>query len=223
MAAILNANDIPIAYAMIAAARRGRPRRDGHHPYQQYFFLWTAFASIYEALAERQGLKPELKRREDGSVVTRRVGSVNIPEIAGVDKQDRIAAAVQEFEPALKHSLLAHESTHYFAYRIPYFQGVPLEKDALGQRLNGVINLRSTLDNQYPVWSPVDLEYFEEYLRDPAVLENADFLVTQIVGLLHTVRKNLLAHSDRFDDSNDLSVVKHALPLLELIVDSFTR
>ena len=223
MAKKLNTNEIPIAYAMIAAAKRVRPRRDGGHPYQQYFFLWSAFVSIYEALAEGQGLKPQLKRNEDGSIITREAGNVNIPQVELIDEHEQIMLAASAFSPELRHNLITHESIHFFAHRIPYWQGKPLERDAWGQKLNGVINVKYTLDRQYPVWSPIDLQSYQDCIQNPEQSNSRDFLVGQIVDLLHTVRKNLVTIADKFDDSNDIAVVTHALPLLELIVASFTR
>jgi len=53
--------------------------------------------------------------------------------------------------------------------------------------------------------------------------ENRNFLTRQIVDLLYTIRKNIMHGGKRFDDANDNTVVENALPMLELIVMSFTR
>ena len=98
-----------------------------------------------------------------------------------------------------------------------------IEYDAFGQRVNGVINVNYTSDSQYPVWSPIDFQYYEEYLEKPDNEENRDFLARQIVDLLYTIRINFMLGSKRFDDANDIAVVENALPMLELIVTSFTR
>ena len=99
-----------------------------------------------------------------------------------------------------------------------------IEYDAFGQRVNGVINVNYTSDSRYPVWSPIDIQYYESYTENPDQNEHRDFLAGQIVDLLHTVRKNLMHYGSRkLDDANELAVVEHALPMLELIVTSFTR
>jgi hypothetical protein len=60
-------------------------------------------------------------------------------------------------------------------------------------------------------------------LENPNNEENRDFLARQIVDLLYTIRMNFMHGGKRFDDANDITVVQHALPMLELIVTSFTR
>jgi hypothetical protein len=88
--------------------------------------------------------------------------------------------------------------------------------------VNGVINVNYTSSPQYPVWSPVDTQIYEGYLKEPDKEEDRDFLTKQILDLLYTVSKNLMHFGKKFDDSNDIKVVENALPLLEKIVASFT-
>ena len=216
-------HEMPIAYSMIAAARRIRPRRDGMHPFEQYFLFWTAFNNIYTTIAEREGVRPHLEFDEDGSIVTSANGSVNIPKVVEVSEREQILLALREFDAALKQALILHEGTEYFLRRRPYWQGKAIEQDALGQRVNGVINVHYTSDSQYPVWSPIDVERYEAYLENPEDEAKRDFLAEQIVGLLHTIRDNFMHGGKKFDDANDIKVVENALPMLELIVTSFTR
>jgi len=208
---------------MIAAARRIRPRRDGNHPFEQYFLLWTAFNNIYTTIAQRKGHRTKIKENEDGSIVTIANGNVNIPEVVLVSEREQILLAFQEFDDDLKHTLILHKGTGYFIGRIPSWQGKKIEYDTFGQRVNGVINVNYTSDSQYPVWSPIDFQYYEEYLENPDNVENRDYLARQIVDLLYTIRINFMHGSKRFDDANDIAVVENALPMLELIVMSFTR
>jgi len=208
---------------MIAAARRIRPRRDGNHPFEQYFLFWTAFKNIYTTIAHRKGRRTHIKENDDGSIVTIANGNVNIPEVVIVSEREQIRLALPEFADDLKHTLILHEGTEYFVGRIPYWQGIQIEYDAFGQRVNGVINVNYTSDSQYPVWSPIDIQHYEEYLVNPNNEENRNFLTSQIVDLLYTVRKNFMYGGKKFDDANDISVVENALPMLELIVSSFTR
>lgn len=208
---------------MIAAARRIRPRRDGNHPFEQYFLFWTAFNNIYTTIAHRKGRRTHIKENDDGSIVTIANGNVNIPEVVIVSEREQIRLALPEFADDLKHTLILHEGTEYFVGRIPYWQGIQIEYDAFGQRVNGVINVNYTSDSQYPVWSPIDIQHYEEYLVNPNNEENRNFLTSQIVDLLYTIRKNFMYGGKKFDDANDISVVENALPMLELIVSSFTR
>lgn len=223
MTTIFQRYELPIAYSMIAAARRIRPRRDGRHPFEQYFLFWTAFNNIYTTIAHREGRRTQIKENDDGSIVTIANGNVNIPEVVIVSEREQIRLAFQEFVDDLKHTLILHEGTAYFVGRIPFWQGIQIEYDAFGQRVNGVINVNYTSDSQYPVWSPIDFQHYEEYLENPNDEENRNFLARQIVDLLYTIRKNLMHGGKRFDDANDITVVENALPMLELIVTSFTR
>ena len=215
--------ELPIAYSMITAAKRIRPRRDGHHPFEQYFLFWTAFNNIYTTIAHSEGCRTQIKRNEDGSIVTTPNGNVNIPEVVLVSEREQIRLAFQKIADDLKHTLILHKGTEYFVGRIPFWQGIQIEYDAFGQRVNGVINVNYTSDSQYPVWSPIDFRHYKEYLENPDNEENRNFLARQIVDLLYTIRINLMHSGRKFDDANDITVVENALPMLELIVTSFIR
>ncbi len=208
---------------MIATARRIRPRRDGGHIYEHYFLYWTAFNNIYTTIAHREGCRTQIKENADGSVATTANGNVNIPDVVIVSEREQIHLTLKEFDDDLKDCLILHKSTEYFLGRIPYWQGIQIEFDAFGQRVNGVINVNYTSDSQYPVWSPIDFQHYEEYLGNLANEENRNFLTRQIVDLLFTVRKNFMQGSKKLDDANDIAVVENALPMLELIVTSFIR
>ena len=224
MTTLFTRNEIPIAYSMIEAARRIRPRRDGRHPFEQYFLFWTAFNNIYTTIAHRAGCRTHIKENADGSIATTANGNVNIPEVVIVSESEQISFALKEFTDELKHTLILHQGSAYFVGRTPYWQGIPIEDDSFGQSLNGVINVGHTSDRHYPVWSPIDSQYYEEYLANPGDQENRNFLARQIVDLLYTVRNNFMHHGGKkFDDANDIAVVENALPMLELIVKSFIR
>jgi len=207
---------------MIEAVKRIRPRRDGSHTYQGYFLYWTAFSSAYTVIAQQAGLRAQLRRAADGTVETTENGSVRIPLVDPVSEREQARLAVSEFSDRLKDRLIAHESTYFFAHRTPFWQGVEIERDFLGQRVNGVVDLGLTVDSEHPVWSPVDLAAYEAYQEDPKDEERRDFLARQIVDLLYTVRANFMQGGKKFDDANDLKVVEHALPLLEMVVRALT-
>jgi hypothetical protein len=209
---------------MMATAERIRPRRDGGHLFEQYYLFWTAFNHIYTTIAQQKGCRHRIKKNDDGSVATVANGNVNIPEVIVVSERDQIDLAFQEFDADLKHKLVLHEGTGYFAHRIPHWQGIPIEYDAFGQRVNGVIDVGVTGDSQYPVWSPIDIQYYEGCLENPSNAQLRDFLARQIVDLLHMISTNLMVGSSRkLDDGNDMTVVDNALPMLKLIVASFTQ
>jgi len=223
MTVVFESHELPIAHSMIAAANRVRPRRDGRHPYEKFFLLWTAFNNIYTTIADRQGYSTQLIVSDDGTVATCPNGNVRIPKVKPVREREQIYLALGEFDDKLKNKLILHESTKFFINRVPFWQGTRIEQDTFGQRVNGVINVSYTSSPDYPIWSPVDSQIYEGYLANPDNEEDRDFLTKQIIDLLYTVRKNLMHIGRKFDDANDISVVEHALPLLELIVGSFTQ
>ena len=140
-----------------------------------------------------------------------------------VSDNKRVRIALNEFNDVVKHTLILHEGTEYFVGRIPAWQGALIEYDAFGQRVNGVIKIDHTSDSQYPVWSPIDIQHYEAYMKGLEDRDTGDFLAGQIVELLHTIRKNYLYSTMKFDDANDLKVVQNGLPMLEVIVTSFLR
>lgn len=221
MTTVFKRHELPLATTMIETARRIKPRRDGGHTYQHYFLYWTAFNNIYTTIAHRSGYRTQVIKNEDGTILTTPNGHVNIPAVEIVGEKEQIHLALLEFGGELKDELILHNSTRYFVGRTPYWEGIPVELDAFGQRLNGVIRINHTSSSQYPVWSPIDFQYYQEYLQNPGDPGIRDFLARQIVDLLHTVRENFMQGGKKLDDANDLSVVEHALPMLELIVKSF--
>lgn len=218
-----SSGQIPLAFAMIAASDRLRPRRDGRHPVEKYFLLWTAFSTIYSTIANQKGRRTELVVDDDGMVVTSQNGSVKIPEVREIRERDQLYAALEDFDDQLKHSLIVHPNLVFFLKRSPFWQGKKIETDAFGQRLNGVVDVISTTRSEYPVWSPLDQARYERYLGDPDDDENRDFLARQIVDLLFMMRKNLMRLGNVFDDASDIAVFENGLPLVEMIVSAFIR
>lgn len=216
-------HELPIAFAMIETAERVKPRRDGRDPYDRYFLLWTAFSHIYQTIAARAGLQSRLVTDEEGRVVTRKNGSVHIPVVRPASEQELVGYAAAELPETVRQQLITHPATKYFAERTPFWEGQKIEHDALGQALNGVIHIRHTTGAEYPVWSPIDTPLFENYLPDQENDAQGDFLITQVLDLLLTIRENLVQFNQKFDDSNDRSVIENGLALLEIIVAAFTR
>ena len=213
----------PLAYAMIAAADRVRTRRDGRHPIEKYFLLWTAFSTIYTTIASQKGCHTELIVDDDGIIVTHPNGSVKIPEVKEISERDQLFAALEDFDDQLKHSLIVHPNLKFFLKRIPFWQGKKIETDAFGQRLNGVVDVLSTTSIEYPVWSPLDQARFEHYWDNPDDIASRDFLAHQIVDMLLTMRRNMMRLGNVFDDASDIAVFENGLPLVEMIVKKFVR
>jgi len=216
-------HDTPIAYSMIEAANKLDPKRDWYHPFHRYFYFWVAFNNIYTIIAYTGSKSPKLVLRQ-GIVVTEPNGNVNIPKINRVaSERDEIDLAFEEFDNDLKHTLIVHPSTDFFVNRSPFWQNHPVPTDVLGQRLNGVLNVNYTVNTDYPVWSPIDFQSYAQYLGNPGDDQARNLLAKQIVEMLYTVRCNLMHGGKRHDDRNDLSVVENALPLLQIIVSTFTQ
>jgi hypothetical protein len=211
--------EVPVAHSMVAMARH-LARRQGH-PLEAFTCYWAAFNNIYIVVAERRGLRPRFRRNGDGSIRTRTVGQVNVPEVTPAREREQIDMAVAEFTDDLKRRLVEHPSARFFAYRTPQWHGQPIERDAHGQRLNGVLNVGYTRDAKDPVWTPVDTQAFEEYHRAARDVTNRDVLARQIVDVLYTVRNNTFHGGKSPDDANDREVLEMALPLLVEIVESF--
>ena len=147
-------------------------------------------------------------------------------KVEGASEGEQIAEAVDLLTRDVKHYLISHPSVAFFVKRIPRFEGMPLEFDANGQRLNGVLNVGYTVSRAYPVWSPIDPALYVSYMGgDPDYTKRTaadrDLLVRQIVAVLYTVRNNTFHGGKRADDSHDIEVAAMAYPLLKLIVDSF--
>jgi len=213
--------DLPMAFTMIETSERIKPRRDGRHSLEKFFLWWTAFRQIYATLAARQGLRTELLTGEDGAVLTEKNGSVRIPRVRPVDEREQIAAAWAEFDNELIQALIAHPSTAFFVERVPFWGGRKLEQDALGQCLNGVIDVNYTTQAEYPVWTPLNREAYQRWTAGEATSEDQALLARQITDLLYTISRNLTHVGKQFDDGQDIAVYEHALPLLELIAGRF--
>ena len=92
MTTIFQRYELPIAYSMIAAAKRIRPRRDGHHSFEQYFLFWTAFNNIYTTIAHRKGLRTQIKKNDDGSMSDVQQSYINIKS-----RLDNVAQSIGTF------------------------------------------------------------------------------------------------------------------------------
>jgi hypothetical protein len=218
----LSETTVPIAYSMISAAKAINETKDDSRVFSKYSFYWSAFNNIYSEIARSENHRTLLEKNPDGSVKTRLNGSVQIPKVRTVSERKQIELAFEKFDDDLKDILITHFATKFFVYRTPKWFGKPLERDKLGQKINGVLNISYTVDEDHPVWSPIDIVLYKGYLKNRIDVDKRNFLSKQVVDLLYTVRCNLAHGGKNAKVETDIEVVTHALLLLEMIVNAFT-
>jgi len=132
-------------------------------------------------------------------------------------ERELISEAINQLETKTKNTLITHENIDFFVNRIP--KGAPGNHDAAGQLINGVLNITRTMSPDMPVWSPINKQKYEKYLKED--LSDQNELAEQIIFMLYTIRNNLVHGSKDQNEANDVEVVEMALPLLEVVVGSF--
>ncbi len=212
--------EIPVAYSMVELAQKTAELVN--QPFQEYMCYWPAFNNIYSTIAERKGNFSRLLIQKDKTIRLRKNGGVFIPEVVvEFRERDEINLAFAEFGDSLKHNLIAHPNTKFFVERVPKWHGHEIEFDEIGQRVNGVINVKHTPDFKHPVWSPIDIGTYEKFVQKQTTSDDIDLLARQLLFLTYTIRNNTFHGGKRADDANDLQVIEMALPLLKMIVKSF--
>lgn len=211
--------EVPVAYSMVAHAQ-GLPLPDPC-AFHDFLCLWAAFNNIYTTIANRSGRRASLQTSDDGVPKVRHVGNVEIPRVIFPKEREQIDLAFSQFAPDLRRDLILHESTSFFVYRTPRWQGKEVRKDGKGQKLNGVLNVGHTIDALNLVWSPINTESYEQYTQGNQSNDLRDILSRQILDVVYTVRNNLFHGGKRADDAYDVEVVVKAIPLLSMIVSSF--
>jgi hypothetical protein len=215
-------DEIPVAYSMVKLAQLSA--KIVAPPFPEFMCYWTAFNNIYTTIAERAGYSADFRYRKDRTICERENGSVLIPQVEpALKERDEIGLVLNEFSEALKRKLIDHPSTKFFVSRIPKWRGHNIEFDVKRQKLNGVINVKYTIDDKHPVWSPVDFGAYERYVQGNATPNDVNLLVRQLIFLLYTVRNNTFHGGKRADDADNRKVIVMALPLLKMIVESFMR
>jgi hypothetical protein len=218
---MLREYEVPVAFSMIRMAAELPERRpDTIH---QFLCYWAAFNNIYVTVSERAGRSAQLRRNPDGSLRTRAIAGVRVPEVTTVSEREQIDLAFQSVSDDLRTRLIEHPSTRFFVYRTPSWRGQLIAHDANGQAINGVINVGYTIDAQHPVWTPIDTVEFEQFHLGGDTAARRGVLGRQVLDVLYTVRNNAFHGGKRADDANDTQVLEAALPLLEMIVKSFVR
>jgi len=215
------AYEFPIAQSMVHIVRSQVAQT--FEPFVQFLFLWMAFNNIYTTLSDKAGAERRLQTLPDGTTRTCTVHGIVMAAVNVPTEQERLGLAFKHFSDSLKDEMIQHESTRFFAYRTPQFQRREIHTDAQGQRLNGVLNIHRTLDPKHPVWAPIDTAVYEHYMAGECDRQSRDKLAKQILDLLYTVRNNTFHGGKRADDANDVQVLLHAAPLVQLIVSDFLR
>jgi hypothetical protein len=144
---------------------------------------------------------------------------IQIPDVYSAQESQEIEVAFSYFDDELKQSLITHQNTEFFVNRKPKWLTEEISTDILGQEVNGVLKLNKMINKDNPVWSPIDKTKYRNYVSGNPTDRN--ILSHQILKLLYAIRCNLMHGGKRYDDANDIDVVKKAFPLLELIVNSF--
>ena len=215
-------HEIPVAYSMVALAHQATQITP--EPFQELLCYWTAFNNIYTTITENRGHVARFQKLSDGTIRTIRNGSVLIPVVRmKLKERDEIDLAFEVFSVDLKRSLILHRNTKFFVYRHPKWHGREIEFDESGQKLNGVINIRYTINEKHPVWSPIDVPAYERYIRHQSEEDDEDLLARQILFLIYTVRNNTFHGGKQANDANDLEVVEKTLPLLKMVVEYFMQ
>jgi hypothetical protein len=200
-------------------------RQAAQHPEQHasaYLCYWVAFTNIYATLALQQGARPNFGLHKNGTLRTRRVGTLKMAEIDPPSESELLDRACAGLDAVPKHKLITHTSTRFFVQRTPVWQGKSIAVDGARQRLNGVLDMRCTFDARYPLWRPIDATLYARYIRagdTGSVDEEAqNVLARQILDVLHTVAHNLLYSNASGRDENAPAVIDHALALLLSLV-----
>jgi hypothetical protein len=203
----LHRYDIPVAVSMIELARMILLQ-----PFQEFICYWTAFNNIYTTIADREGCHARLRRNPDGTLktrpATRLIGNIKMASVDIPKETAQIDLAFTHFSKELKHRLITHENTRFFVYRVPVWKGQEIEFDTYGQKLNGVLNVGYTADPGYPVWSPIDIQLYENCMNSNQSLTVVDTLAEQILYVLYTVRNNLVHGSKAANDANSRDVLR---------------
>jgi hypothetical protein len=109
--------EVPVAQSMIKMAIQLQDA--DAHPMEGFLCYWAAFNNIYVTIAERAGRRPELRKNPDGSIRTRTVGGVDVPQVTVVGERDQIDLTFREFTDDLKCQLVEHPSSMFFVHLFP--------------------------------------------------------------------------------------------------------
>ncbi len=219
---VLNDHEVPVAKSVMQWFGRNSFLRTDGDIFIKYIMLWIAFNNIYVTLVNQKNIRRKPVENKNNSPLKPFMrGSIIMTKMSRVTEREQINVAFKLFSNDLKELLIQHENTKFFVYRVPKWHDKEIEFDKNGQRVNGVIDLGHTYNEDYLNWSPIDIQKYEEYKKGIVSAETRDDLAEQILDLLYTIRNNTFHGGKRFDDENSREVIIKAIPLLNLIVESF--
>jgi hypothetical protein len=222
MSGIFDRDDLPIADKMLHLVDIGHAM----HPFQKYMCFWIAFNNIYTTNTYTLDKNDKLKRDASGDVQYRtdEFSGFRMPVISSIlHEKEQIVITTKEIDPNFQRELISHSSLTYFVSRHPLFNGFEIKKDLLGQEVNGVINIKKTVDADHPFWSPIDKGLFEKSKANLILDEEIERLSIQVSLMLYTIRNNLFHGGKEPTDWNEREVVENALPLLSRLVKYFIK
>jgi len=222
MSGIFYRDDLPIADKMLHLVDKGH----AIHPFQKYMCFWIAFNNIYTTNTYTLGKSDQLKRDVSGEVRYRtdEFSGLIMPVIStSLNEKDQIVETIKETDTNFQRDLISNPNLTYFVNRHPFFNGAEINIDKLGQEVNGVINIKKTIDADHPVWSPIDKVLFKKSEENTILDEEIERLSIQISLMLYTIRNNLFHGGKEPTDWNELEVVENALPLLSRLVKYFIK
>lgn len=196
-----------------------------------YMATWMAFNAIY--VTEYNRPYATVKKKADGTkkFVNRYGHGCQMIDVRTASERGMIQHALEKLPAEFKKKLITLPSSRgddtclgFFAHRVPVWKAIEIKRDALGQPIQGVVNVRETVSNKYPRWVPVDLKALETFLnqhRTGADPDVPDRLIEQLGDVLYTVRNNLFHGCKGPEDSNDTKVLQNALKMLRTIVEFY--
>jgi len=222
MSAIFDRDDLTIADKMLDLVDKD----NATHPFQKFMCFWIAFNNIYTTNAYTLGKNDQLIKDASGEVQYRddELSGLRFPVISTrLNEKDQILKIIKETNIDFQKKLIFNPNLTYFVNRHPIFNGVEIKKDDLGQEVNGVINIKKTINANYPIWSPIDKSLFKKAKEKAIIDEEITKLSAQISLMLYTIRNNLFHGGKEPTDWNESEVVKYALPLLSSLVKFFIK
>lgn len=187
-------------------------------PVVAYLLAWSALEHVSCVVGEATGLRARFALHQNGVLRVRKEGGHKMPEIVLPRHEDLLNRALKSVAPDACRDLILHPATRYLAGRIPLLDGRPVVSDAYRQHPRGVLDVGSTLDPRYPVWSFVDANALRRYAGGERSPELSNRLLEQIAEVLATIHRNLLGTCQEAKGENDTELAARALPLLVALV-----
>lgn len=198
-----------------------------------YLVTWITFNAIYVAEYDKEFASFDRSKNGQMQFSKRDGYGPEMVKVNHATERDMVFHALKKLPKKVRQQLVTLTLTddeftcaEFFANRQPVWQAQSITRDAKGQTVNGVINVRETVSADYPRWAFIESSRLMSVLASLKMGEDVDVpddLFCQIGDVLYTVRNNLFHGCKGSEDSNDDQVLIHAYPLLKGVVDFFTR